>query len=207
MDRSDRSLANAAFAAVQTGKPVASGVLGTRAQRIRRKHAVQRVAVDWAHRLSALLLPAMPLQHAVAVDNPAPAKSAVQPIKGAAGAWNGTWDVTRDHPQITTKGGAQAFELRIRHPSNSSSPRVEWLADRGLCDSPTASPCEWVGTQGMASSARVVAGHLLVVMHISADESDPMGVWLERPQEGRSRGGTLISAKGNLVYKLDADRQ
>ena len=207
MDRSDISLANAAFAAVHTGKLVASEVFATKAQGMRRTHAVQRVAVDWAHRLIALLLTAMPLQHAVAVDKSAPAKSAVQPIKGAAGAWNGTWDVTRDHPQITTKGGAQALELRIRHPSNSNSPRVEWLADRGLCDSPTASPCEWVGTHGMASSARVVAGHLLVVMHISADESDPMVVWLERPQEGRSRGGTLVSAKGDLIYKLDADRQ
>ena len=171
------------------------------------KRVCKRSAVHWTHCVLALILTALPLKHTLAADKSPAAKTAVKPISGPAGAWNGTWDVTRDHPQITTKGGAQALELRIRHPLNSASPRVEWVADRGLCDSPTAPPCEWIGERGVASSARVVSGHLLIVMHVSADESDPLVVWLERPQEGRSRGGTLISARGALAYRLDADRQ
>ena len=125
----------------------------------------------------------------------------------SAGAWNGQWEVTRDPPQITTKGGALALQLTIRHESNSATPRVRWTADRALCESPEEPPCERVGESGVATSARVVAGHLLVVIAVSADESDPFVIWLERPQEGRSRGGTLISARGDLAYRLDADRQ
>ncbi len=34
-----------------------------------------------------------------------------------------------------------------------------------------------------------------------------MVIWLERPQDGRSRGGTVISARVDLAYLLDADRQ
>lgn len=127
--------------------------------------------------------------------------------KTTAGAWNGQWDVTRDHPQITTKGGALALQLTIRHDPNSATPRVQWTAGRALCESLEAPPCEWVGERGVATSARVVAGHLLLVIQVSADESDPMVIWLERPQDGRSRGGTLISARGDLAYLLDADRQ
>lgn len=122
------------------------------------------------------------------------------------GAWQGQWLVTRDHPQIYTRGGASALQLDIEHDRASPSPRVRWTADRALCESPTAPPCEWVGISGVASAARVVNGHLLMVMQVSADDSDPMVVWLERPRQGRSGSGTLISAKGDLAYTLAVER-
>lgn len=124
----------------------------------------------------------------------------------APGAWQGRWDVTRDHPAIRTRAGALALQLDIEHDRGNPVPRVQWLADRALCESPGASPCEWVGSRGIAASARVVGGHLLVVLQVSADDSDPMVVWLERPQQGRSAAGTLISAKGDLAYVLQAQR-
>lgn len=122
------------------------------------------------------------------------------------GAWQGRWEVTRNHPAIRTRAGALALQLDIEHDRGNPVPRVQWQADRALCESPGASPCEWVGSRGVASSARVVGGHLLVVLQVSADDSDPMVVWLERPQQGRSAAGTLISAKGDLAYVLQAQR-
>jgi hypothetical protein len=122
------------------------------------------------------------------------------------GTWNGQWDVTRQHPQITTRGAALALQFDIEHKAGQAAPRVKWSADRGLCESPLESPCEWIGNSGVASSARVVNGHLLVVLQVSADDSDPMVVWLERPQSGRSTPGALISAKGNLAYTLAVER-
>lgn len=122
------------------------------------------------------------------------------------GAWQGQWLVTRDHPQIRTRAGALALRLDIEHDRNNPLPRVQWVADRALCESPTASPCEWVGSSGVASSARIVDGHLLVVLRVSADDSDPMVVWLQRPEQGRSVSGTLISARGDLAYTLQAQR-
>lgn len=122
------------------------------------------------------------------------------------GAWQGQWLVTRDHPQIRTRAGALALRLDIEHDQANPAPRVQWAADRALCESPTASPCEWVGSSGVAASARLVDGHLLVVLRVSADDSDPMVVWLERPQQGRSASGTLISARGDLAYALEAHR-
>lgn len=128
------------------------------------------------------------------------------PSRGSAGLWQGVWEVTRDHPQVRTRAGALALRLDIEHRQASAVPRVRWTADRALCESPTESPCEWVGSHGTASSARVVDGHLLVVLSVSADEGDPMVVWLERPQQGRSATGTLISARGDLAYTLQAQR-
>ncbi|MBU0747315.1 MAG: hypothetical protein KKB95_09750 [Gammaproteobacteria bacterium] len=122
------------------------------------------------------------------------------------GLWQGRWEVTRDHPQIRTRAGALALQLDIQHGQSSASPRVRWMADRALCESPVAAPCEWVGSRGVASAVRVVNGHLLMVLQVSADDSDPMVVWLERPQEGRSARGTLISARGDLAYTLEAQR-
>lgn len=55
------------------------------------------------------------------------------------------------------------------------------------------------GARGIATSARVVAGHLLLVLPVSADESDPMVIWLEQPPQGRSARGSLISARGHLA--------
>lgn len=125
---------------------------------------------------------------------------------GQPGAWQGQWLVTRDHPQIHTRGGALALHLDIEQDRASPAPRVRWTADRALCELPTAPLCEWVGISGVASSARVVNGHLLMVMQVSADDSDPMVVWLERPQQGRAGSGTLISAKGDLAYTLAVQR-
>lgn len=122
------------------------------------------------------------------------------------GPWNGQWDVTRQHPQITTRGAALALQLEIEHRAGKATPTVRWVADRGLCVSPLEGPCEWIGNRGVASSARVFNGHLLVVLQVSADDSDPMVIWLERPQSGRSTPGTLISAKGDLAYTLAVER-
>lgn len=164
-------------------------------------------AAVWVRGALVLFLTGAALGSVVAADRTSTVPAAGKAGSGRPGAWDGLWEVTRDHPQITTRGGSQTLLLHIRHDTNGSIPHVAWTADRGLCESPVAPPCEWVGERGVASNARVVAGNLLVVMHISADESDPFVVWLERPQEGRSRGGSLISARGGLTYRLDADRQ
>lgn len=138
----------------------------------------------------------------------APPTSAARmtPSSRQLGPWHGHWEVTRDHPQIRTRAGALALRLSIEHDRNNPAPRVQWTADRALCESPTAPPCEWVGSHGVASSARVVDGHLLMVLHVSADDSDPMVVWLERPQQGRTASGTLISVRGALAYALESQR-
>ena len=122
------------------------------------------------------------------------------------GAWHGTWEVTRDDPDIRTRAGALALRLQIEHARHGASPQVRWVADRALCPSPRAAPCEWVGSRGKAVSTRVVAGHLLAVLQVSADDADPFVVWLERPEQGRSAQGTLLSARGDLHYRLQAQR-
>lgn len=138
---------------------------------------------------------------------PSPSKTAqTAPAGYQPGPWNGQWDVTRQHPQITTRGAALALQLEIEHKAGQATPRVKWSADRGLCERPLESPCDWIGNVGVASSARVVNGHLLVVLQVSADDSDPMVVWLERPQPGKSTPGTLINAKGDLAYTLAVER-
>lgn len=135
-----------------------------------------------------------------------PAAALRAPAHAQVGPWQGRWEVTRDHPQIRTRAGALALRLQIDHDQSNAVPRVQWIADRALCESPTASPCEWVGSRGVASSARVIDGHLLLVLQVSADDSDPMVVWLERPRDGRSAKGTLISARGDLAYMLEAQK-
>ncbi len=131
-----------------------------------------------------------------------------QPVASAGqpGAWQGRWAVTRNHPQIRTLGGALALSLDIQHKRNSPLVTVRWESDRAICPSPTDGPCEWIGAKGVAESARVVAGHLLVVLRMSADDSDPFVVWLEQPKDGISSRGTLISAHGELAYVLEARR-
>ena len=169
-------------------------------QKIPAKRNAQRL------RLLALLVTAWACTpHSVwSAEKSGPLQAA--PARYQPGPWNGKWEVTRDHPQITTRGGAQALQLEIEHKAGNATPRVKWVADRGLCESPTAPPCDWIGNYGVAASARVVNGHLLAVLQVSADDSDPMVVWLEKPQPGRSTPGTLISAKGNLAYTLAVER-
>lgn len=134
--------------------------------------------------------------------------AAPQAIAGRpSGAWHGTWEVTRDHPGIRTRAGALALRLQIDHARHGASPQVRWVADRAMCASPDAAPCEWVGNKGVAVSTRVVAGHLLAVLQVSADDTDPFVVWLERPDsQGRSAQGSLMSARGDLNYPLQAHR-
>jgi hypothetical protein len=122
------------------------------------------------------------------------------------GAWHGTWEVTRDDPDIRTRAGALALRLQIEHARHGASPQVRWVADRALCPSPLAAPCEWVGSRGKAVATRVVGGHLLAVLQVSADDADPFVVWLERPDQGRSAQGSLLSARGDLQYHLQAQR-
>lgn len=179
------------------------------------KIPVTRKAPFWRH-FALGVMAVVCISHSVwsaekaGIQQPLPSKSA-QTSQTAApryqpGPWNGQWDVTRQHPQITTRGAALALQLEIEHKAGQATPRVKWSADRGLCESPLESPCEWIGNYGVASSARVVNGHLLVVLQVSADDSDPMVVWLERPQPGKSTSGTLISAKGDLAYTLAVER-
>jgi len=125
---------------------------------------------------------------------------------GPSSAWQGRWEVTRNHPQIRTRGGALALSLDIDHKRNSPVAQVHWESDRAMCPSPAAPPCEWIGARGVAESARVVAGHLLVVLRVSADDADPFVVGLEQPKDGVSSRGTLISARGELAYVLEARR-
>lgn len=126
-----------------------------------------------------------------------------QPI----GPWHGNWVVTREHPGIRTRAGALALRLQIEEIGPQALPQIQWVADRAICESPLDEPCEWVGSQGAAMAARVIGGHLLFVLRVSADETDPFVVWLERPIRGRSATGTLISARGDLHYRLQAQRQ
>jgi hypothetical protein len=124
----------------------------------------------------------------------------------SAGAWHGTWEVTRDDPDIRTRAGSLAFRFRIEHARHGLIPHIHWEAGRAICQSPLAPPCEWVGSRGKAVSARVVAGHLLAVLQVSADDADPFVVWLERPTQGRSAQGSLLSARGDLAYRLQAQQ-
>lgn len=155
------------------------------------------------------LAPVWAFDHPSFVSSPPHSRSAPMgdAITGqAAGAWHGTWEVTRDDPDIRTRAGSLVLRLHIEHARHGVTPQIFWEAGRAICPSPLAPPCEWVGGRGEALSARVVAGHLLAVLRVSADEADPFVVWLERPHQGRSARGSLLSARGDHAYRVQAQQ-
>jgi hypothetical protein len=121
------------------------------------------------------------------------------------GPWNGNWQVLRDDPRIRTRAGAATLRL---HVIQDAAGRVElqWIADRGICEDPNAGPCEWVAARGTGLAVAAGPGALAVLLRISADPDDPFLLVLDRREDGRATG-RLVSEKGGIAYRLDAERE
>jgi len=80
------------------------------------------------------------------------------------------------------------------------------VADRGICEDPTAGPCEWVTARGTGHAVSAGPGSLAVLLRISADAEDPFLLVLERRAAGRATA-RLLSEKGGIDYLLNAERE
>jgi hypothetical protein len=123
----------------------------------------------------------------------------------AAQAWAGTWRIDREDPRIRTRGGAETLQVQLVR-GRGGQVVLRWSAHRGICEDPMAGPCEWIGARGEAGA--VVAGPraLAAVLRISADSEDSFLLVLERGAAGRATG-RLVSEKGGVAYRLDAERE
>lgn len=123
----------------------------------------------------------------------------------AAGPWNGNWSVLRDDPRIRTRAGAATLRLQVIHDA-AGRVELQWIADRGICEDPNAGPCEWVAARGTGLAVAAGPGALAVLLRISADPDDPFLLVLERREDGRATG-RLVSEKGGIAYRIDAERE
>lgn len=123
----------------------------------------------------------------------------------APGPWQGNWTLLRDDERIRTRAGADTLSLHVIHDA-AGPVEVQWVARRGICEDPNASPCEWVGASGTARAVAAGPGALAVLLRISADQDDPFLLVLERREDGRA-AARLVSEKGDLTYRLDAERE
>lgn len=123
----------------------------------------------------------------------------------APGPWQGHWVLLRDDPRIRTRGGATALRLHVIHDA-AGPVELDWVGDRALCEDPDAPPCEWVGASGRGVAAAAGPGALAVLLRVSADPDDPFLLVLERGGDGRATA-RLVSEKGGLAYRLDAERE
>lgn len=123
-----------------------------------------------------------------------------------SGAWQGNWSLLRDDARIRTRAGAAALRLHVIHDASVGSVEVQWVADRGICEDPGAAPCDWVAARGAGLAVAAGPGALAVLLRISADPDDPFLLVLERAEEGRAMA-RLVSEKGGIAYRLDAERE
>jgi hypothetical protein len=119
--------------------------------------------------------------------------------------WNGNWSLQRDDPRIRTRAGAATLRLQV---IQDAAGRVDvlWMADRGICEDPNAPPCEWVSARGTGVAVSAGAGSLAVLLRVSADPDDTFLLLLERGAGGRVTA-RLVSEKGGIAYRLDAERE
>ena len=157
------------------------------------------------HALVAALLLAGTALPAAAESARAMQSARERAAETAPGPWQGNWALLRDDPRIRTRAGALALRLHVIHDAEGTV-EVQWVADRGLCEDPNAPPCEWVRAQGEARAAAAGAGALAVLLRVSADPDDPFLLVLERGTDGRA-AARLVSEKGGLAYRLDAERE
>lgn len=126
-----------------------------------------------------------------------------------AGLWQGTWRVVREDARLRTRGAQELLELSIWHDRGAAQAQVDWLALRAICLDPASPPCEWVGASGQSAVAAAHARGLSVLLPVSADEGDPFVLSLfGAPAKGRAAvlKGLLFSARGELLYKVRAER-
>lgn len=149
----------------------------------------------------------------IAIALPAAARSAdggqsarERAAETAAGPWQGNWTLLRDDPRIRTRAGAATLRLHVVHDAAAGAIEVQWVADRGICEDPNAAPCDWVAAHGAGFSVAAGPGSLAVLLRISADPDDPFLLVLERAEEGRATA-RLVSKKGGIAYRLDAERE
>jgi len=128
-----------------------------------------------------------------------------QPSDTAVGSWEGTWSLIRDDPRIRTRGGGATLRLQITHDS-AGRLVLRWSADRGICEDPNAGPCEWITAKGNALAVATGPSALAALLRISADPDDPFLLVLQRAAEGLATAW-LVSEKGGIAYRLDAERE
>ena len=124
-----------------------------------------------------------------------------------AGAWQGEWRVTRSDPRLTTRASSELLVLTVFHDQGAAKAGVTWLAGRAICEDPLAEPCETVGASGDAVTTAISAGALVAVLRISPDEADPYLLYLAAPLKGRPAQGVLLNARGDWVYRIEAERR
>lgn len=111
----------------------------------------------------------------------------------------------RDDARIRTRAGALALRLHVIQDADGTV-EVQWVADRGLCEDPNAAPCEWVRAHGEARATAAGTGALALLLRVSADPDDPFLLVLERGADGWATA-RLVSEKGGLAYRLNAERE
>ncbi|MBW6400098.1 hypothetical protein KPL78_19725 [Roseomonas sp. HJA6] len=152
--------------------------------------------------LAGCALAALP---ALAEDSRTMQSARERAAESAPGPWQGNWVLLRDDPRIRTRGGAATLRLHVIHDAGGAV-ELQWIADRGICEDPNAGPCEWVGGNGTGRAVAAGGGALAVLLRISADPDDPFLLVLERSGEGRATA-RLVSEKGDIAYRLDAERE
>lgn len=168
---------------------------------------IARLATGLVWAFGVLVAPVAP----AAADESAPA--GMSPEERAAliptGPWQGTWRITRQDTRLRTLGAQELLTMTVWQDRNALAASADWSAGRAICLNPLASPCEWVGAQGQAATAAAHGAGLVVVLPVSADDSDPFVVSLfGPPSKGRTTGleGIMVSAKGELRYRVHAVR-
>lgn len=157
-------------------------------------------------RVAAALVAAGLLAVPALAEKPGTMQSARErAAESAPGPWQGNWVLLREDPRIRTLGGARTLMLHIIHDA-AGPVELEWRADRGICEDPNAPPCEWISATGRGTAVAAGPGALAVLLRISADADDPFLLVLERSGDGRATA-RLVSEKGGIAYRLDAERE
>jgi len=167
-------------------------------------HPTARLAACLAWAILALPSPA-------AADESAPAGMSAEQRATLipAGPWQGTWRITREDPRLRTRGAQELLMLTVWQDRSGLVASADWSAGRAICLNPVASPCGWVGAQGQAATAAAHGAGLVVVVQVSADDTDAFVVSLfGPPSRGRTTGleGVMVSVKGELRYRVHALR-
>lgn len=117
----------------------------------------------------------------------------------AVGAWHGNFKLDRDDPRIHTRSGADMLRIQVIHSMGAPVATISWVAGRGICEDPTAEPCEWIGAGGTVSG-RVLQKDLVFAIPLSADAEDPLIVILRHGSGPRARHGQAMNSKADFGF-------
>lgn len=162
------------------------------------------MATESRRRLGALLLVGLVLPGLEYAQEPAetlqsPAERATET---PAGPLQGRWRLLRIDPSLHTRAASEALLLEVIDDPVAARIELQWLAGRAICEAPLEEPCDWVGSSGQASEVVTQGGGLLAVLPLSAEQGDPMLLWLP----ALPGTGWMFNALGGFRYRVEAER-